>query len=159
MANKYPIALLSGVLCIKNDKYLLVQEREDKPYTRCKGKWTLPHGGYDKDGESIHDLAKRELLEETSGEADFSGRFIILEGFEKAQNKMIVMGIIWIANNWRKVSAEDSDEISKTKYFSEEELADMETEGQIRDNFPILDVVHSIKSREHKILRWDVIRD
>lgn len=50
---------------IKNNenKILLAKEKNDKPYEKAKGLWTLPAGKVET-GESLLDAAKREVKEE-----------------------------------------------------------------------------------------------
>lgn len=130
MKNILPIILLSGALIKDNNKYLLVQEARDKPYSKCKDKWTLPHGSYDKTGESILDLASREVLEETGGTVKFTGDHICLEGFSKTQNRVILICITLLGYGWKKIQERLEQEIKDVKYFTKEELIEM-TKGEI----------------------------
>lgn len=52
--------IVCGVVLQKDDKYLLVQERQPKAY----GKWNLPAGKVDE-GETLEQAAVREAKEET----------------------------------------------------------------------------------------------
>jgi len=58
----------------KGNKILLVHERRDKPYEKCKGLLSLPAGKVEK-GESLEEAVKREVKEET-GLSVISSRFV-----------------------------------------------------------------------------------
>ena len=55
---EYPIASV-GVVVIKDDKVLLAQRGKEP----ARGRWTIP-GGVIEVGETLHDAARREIMEE-----------------------------------------------------------------------------------------------
>ena len=59
------IKIVVGVVVIRDDKILMVQEAKQK----CYGQWNIPAGHLD-DGEYIFDAAKREAKEETGIDVD-----------------------------------------------------------------------------------------
>lgn len=155
--DNFQMVLLGSVL-IKNheNKYLLVQEAKDKKYSKCKDKWTLPHGGYDKLNESIEDLAKRELQEETGFSCTLTGRYVCIEGYSLLQNRLIVVNIVFEGKDAVKVQEPWVDEIKDMKYFSLEEICTMLREGQIRDDLPIDKIVKSFYGDGKGIIRWEL---
>jgi ADP-ribose pyrophosphatase YjhB (NUDIX family) len=154
MKNNLPIILLSGALIKDNNRYLLVQEAHDKTYSKCKDKWTLPHGSYDKQGESILDLASREILEETGGTVKFTGNHICLEGYSKIQNRVILICITHLAYGWEKIQERLDNEIKDVKYFIKEEIIEMHNRGEIRDDIPIITIIKAFEKEQRGIIRW-----
>lgn len=150
------IVLLSGVLCEDKGRYLLVQEAQDKPYSKCKDKWTIPHGSYDTEGESISDLAQRELLEETGGQAKLDGRIATIEGWNRVDNSVFLVCVTWYANKWEKIQERWSDEIKEIRFFSEAEIQELAGGGQIRDNIPVQEIITSFETNSSKIVRWNL---
>lgn len=148
--------LLSGALIKDNDKYLLVQEAKDKPYSKCQNKWTLPHGSYDREEESIIDLASREILEETGGTVKFTGDYICLEGFSKKQNRVILICITLLGYGWKKIQERLEKEIKDVRYFTKEELVEMEKRGDIRDDMPLIEIIDGLEKRNREMVRWEI---
>lgn len=154
--NHKKVILLSGVLCSKKGKYLMVQEAHDKPYSKCKGKWSLPHGGYDKQGESIKDLAIRELLEETGGKAALSGKYILVEGWDQKHSSLVLVSTIWEACKWKKIDERIVDEIKAMRFFSLKKIFKLIENNKIRDNFPIMKVINYFEGKLTGTIRWDI---
>ena len=147
--------LLGSILVVDDQKrYLLVQEARDKKYSKCKDKWTLPHGSYDKLGESISELAIRELLEETGLRCEFTGNYICVEGFSLSQNRIILLNVVFEGKSATKIQDYLHEEIKDIRYFSYKEIEAMLESGQIRDNIPIDKIIDSME-RKKSIVRWD----
>ncbi|HOU75534.1 MAG TPA: NUDIX hydrolase [Candidatus Dojkabacteria bacterium] len=157
--NKFTIILL-GAVFIKDDngKVLLVQEAQDKKYSKCKDKWTIPHGGYDKFGESIKDLVSRKLLEEAGFECQFTGNHLCVEGYDLRQKRIVLVSIIGEGRSAKKVQERLIDEIKDVRYFSESEIAEMIRNNQIRDNLPIDKIIEAFEDNSYEILRWELDR-
>jgi len=117
---------------------------------------TLPHGGYDVEHEKILDLAKRELLEETGGIADFDSRHICIEGWSKISDRLLLILIVLNANNWNKIQKRKGDEIKDVKFFTQEEIKQLADEGKIRDNLPVLEIINQFETEISEILRWNI---
>jgi ADP-ribose pyrophosphatase YjhB (NUDIX family) len=154
--DKIKVNLLSGVLISDNGRYLLIQEAKDKSYSKCKDKWTLPHGGYDVEHEKILDLAKRELLEETGGTADFDFKYICVEGWSSISDSLFLVLIVWQAVNWNKIQERRGDDTKDVKFFTKEEMKQLADEGKIRDNLPILEIINQFENKRTGILRWEI---
>lgn len=150
------VVLLSGVLCEKEGTFLLVQEAEDKPYSKCKDKWTIPHGSYDTEEESIRGLAKRELLEETGGTAVLDGRIVTIEGWDIYTKSVFLVCITWFATGWKKVQERWGDEIKNVQFFSKKEIQELKDRGQVRDDMPILDIINQFDENSGEIVRWEL---
>lgn len=146
---------LLGSILIEDDqqRYLLVQEAKDKKYSKCKDKWTLPHGSYDRLGESVSDLAIRELLEETGYKCELTGNYICVEGFSLTQNRIVLLDLIFEGKSPVKIQDFIHEEIKDIKYFSSAEIGTMFKAGQIRDNLPLNDIIESIKDKKN-LIRW-----
>lgn len=155
--NSLQMVLLAGNL-IRNDKneILLVQEARDKSYSKCKDKWTLPHGSYDKLNESVLDLAKRELLEESGFSCNYTGKYRCIEGYSETQNRILLISIIFEGKDAIKLQEPLADEIKDFRYFSIEEIKKMLIEGQIRDDTPIDKIFEAFDNDQSGIIRWNL---
>lgn len=81
--------IVGGIVC-KDDKYLLVQEAQEK----CYGKWNLPAGHLDPN-ESVFEGAKREIWEETGCSVEVQG--VCQIGNRKMENDIFVSVIFTTA--------------------------------------------------------------
>ena len=132
----------------------MVQEAKDKTYSKCKDKWTLPHGSYDREGEDSLGLVKRELLEETGGEASFDGRCIFVEGYSTLQNKILLVCATWYASDWKKIGERWTDEIKDVKFFSKEEISELISSNQVRDNLPVPEIIDQFEMGKNQLVKW-----
>ena len=73
------IKIVVGVVVVRDDKILMVQEAKQK----CYGKWNMPAGHLD-DGEYIFDAAKREAKEETGVDVELLN---VLQIFSTKDNR------------------------------------------------------------------------
>lgn len=76
------LPIVAGVVLKKDDKYLLVQEKQPRAY----GLWNLPAGRVDK-GDSIEETAVREAKEETGFEVKLVRKLDIFQESEKTPPK------------------------------------------------------------------------
>ena len=118
------IIVVGGVVK-KDNKYLLVQEAQEK----CYGKWNLPTGRLDP-GESVFDGAKREIFEECGYVVDLTGIAIIGNRVMPDNN---FMGIIFAAEIVSGSINYDPTEILDVKWFTYDEIVNMQDQLRSRD--------------------------
>ncbi len=126
------VSVVTGVLLTKDDKYLLVQEKNPRAY----GLWNLPAGRLEK-GVSIEDNAIKEAKEETGFDVKILkplGVFHFLP--EKPVFHPFLAEIIG-----GKLSVPE-DEILDAKWFTYDEILGLDKAGKIRDVW----VIKSIES-------------
>lgn len=117
--------IIVGGIIKKDDKYLLVQEAQEK----CYGKWNIPAGHLDSN-ETIFDGAKREIFEE-------SGFAVELTGIAQIGNK-VIKDNEWVSVifSTKIIDGEikfDSNEILDVKWFSYGEIMSMNNELRAYD--------------------------
>lgn len=115
-------AVVSACLIKKDNKYLLVQEAQQKVY----GLWNLPAGHVDK-GEKIREAAVREVKEETGYDVQLIKEISILH--EEATN---AVKHIFSANIIGGEILFQADEILDVKWLTFEEIKNINEDGKIR---------------------------
>lgn len=110
------VSILSSVLIVKDDKFLLVNAKVGAP----KGLWNNPGGHVDK-GETYEECAKREAFEETGYTVDI-GRLIGTYSWEREGKRSIKRvyetRIVDGSLNLPK------DEIEEARWFSKDDIID-----------------------------------
>ncbi len=99
----YPIPAV-GVVCWRGDEVLLIQ-RGRAPR---QGEWSIPGGKVER-GESLHDAARRELLEETGITAEIGGLIEVYEIIDSVFHYVLIdYGAKWLSGE--PLAADDADE-------------------------------------------------
>lgn len=117
---KYPepvksAIIVSGVVIKKEDKYLLVQERQEK----VRGLWNLPAGKVEE-GSTIYETAIKEAKEETGYDVKIIKKVGVFQeenepGVKHAYEAKIIGGELKFPK----------DEISDVKWFAKDEIVKM----------------------------------
>lgn len=115
-------AVVSACLIKKDNKYLLVQEAQQKAY----GLWNLPAGHVDK-GEKIREAAVREAKEETGYDVHLIKEIVILH--EEATN---AVKHIFSADIIGGEISFKADEILDVKWLTFEEVKTINDNKKIR---------------------------
>ncbi len=139
------IIIVGGVIK-KDNKYLLVQEAQEK----CRGKWNIPAGHLDPN-ETIFEGAKREIFEET-------GLNVELTGILRIENRVMTdnefMGIVFSTNIVGGEVKIDPREILDIKWFTYEEVLNMRDE--LRSDDLIIDAI--TQAENNNITNLDIIQ-
>ncbi len=99
----YPIPAV-GVVCWRGDEVLLIR-RGRAPR---QGEWSIPGGKVER-GESLHEAARRELLEETGVTAEIGGLIEVYEIIDAAFHYVLIdYRAIWLSGE--PVASDDADE-------------------------------------------------
>jgi NADH pyrophosphatase NudC (nudix superfamily) len=128
------VAVVAGCVLCEDDKYLLVQERDEAVY----GLWNLP-AGYVEQGESIEAAAVREAQEET-------GYFVALN------RKISVEHVspdrpVFHAFTARITTGElkpDLNELLAAQWFTLDEIHQMHRNNQLRNDWPVRAIEQSL---------------
>lgn len=116
------IGVVAGCVIKKDDKYLLVQEKQQKVY----GLWNLPAGHVDK-GETIEQAAVREVREETGYDVEL-GQVIDLYHYGLARPLLYAFqGTI----TGGELQVQE-DEILSARWFTREEIKQLGAENKLR---------------------------
>lgn len=122
------VHLGAGTL-IQNDsgEILLIQEGKE----HVRGKWNLPSGGYAKEDEeheeTIREAAIRETKEETGVEVQLKGLIgVYTRDAERTDTKNTLI-LFEAEKTGGKLDPNFDEEIIDVKYFSMEEISDLET--------------------------------
>lgn len=138
--------IVVGGLIEKDGKFLLVQEAKEK----CRGKWNLPAGRLTS-SETVLDGAKREILEETGCKVELTK---ILEIGNRIAENNVWLCIIFATTLLEENIVYDKNEILDVKWFSYEELLNMQNELRSYDL-----IINSILAFVHnKSVDIDVIK-
>jgi 8-oxo-dGTP diphosphatase len=112
----------------ESGEILLVQEGKE----HVKGQWNIPSGGYDGD-ETIEEAAKREAREETGLEVELEGVIgIYTRDAERKPDVKNVMIVFEATKTGGVLKSGYQDEILGVKYFSGEEIKDLELRFNIQ---------------------------
>lgn len=128
--------VIAGVLAVRGDKFLMVQEGQQKH----RGKWNFPVGSLE-DGESIITCAEREGKEETG----FDFKLLYLVGIYQGLNgKNSRLGFIFLSEI---IGGELSlsEEIIDVRWLSFAEIERLNQEGLLRAPY-ILRVIKDFKN-------------
>jgi NADH pyrophosphatase NudC (nudix superfamily) len=125
------VPVVAGCVIQKDDKYLLVQEKQQKAY----GLWNLPAGHVDE-GETLEVAARREALEET-------GFVVELDKKLEVEHPDISRPVLH-AYQAHILSGEltiNTKELLDVRWFTLEEIKRLQAAGKLRNDW----VVNSIK--------------
>ena len=130
--------IIVGGILKKDNKYLLVQEAQEK----CYGKWNIPAGHLDPN-ETIFDGAKREIVEE-------SGFNVNLTGIAYIANMVLpndeFIGVVFSTEIISGEIKYNKDEILDVKWFTLDEIKGMKDDLRIADW--IIDSVSAVENNE-----------
>lgn len=121
------VPIVAGCVLVRDGKYLLVQEKQEKAY----GQWNLPAGRVDV-GESIEDAAIRETREEAGFDVTLGDKISI----EHASSTRPVLH----AFKADIVGGEldfDPEELLDAKWFSLDEIKTLNSDGKIRNGWAL----------------------
>lgn len=125
------VPVVAGCVIQKDNKYLLVQEKQPKAY----GLWNLPAGHVDN-GETFEEAAMREALEETGFKVKLERK---LETVHPAVNRPVLH-----AYQARILSGDikfDPKELIAVQWFTLEEVEELKATKKLRNDW----VIDSIK--------------
>ena len=132
------VVMVSGII-EKNGKYLLVQEA----CKECYKKWSIPAGELDL-GESLTEGAAREIKEETGFDVEVTG--ICHIGSRKKVDDLFV-SIVFTTKILKEEIKLDEEEILDAKWFSYEEILQMESDLRSPDL-----IMHAITNTKNNII-------
>ena len=132
------VVMVSGII-EKNGKYLLVQEASKQ----CYKKWSIPAGELDS-GESLIEGAVREIKEETGFDVEVTG--ICQIGSRKLVDDIFV-SIIFTTKILKEEIKLDKEEILDAKWFSYEEILQMESNLRSPDL-----IIHAINNTKNNMI-------
>ena len=112
-----------GIVVFRGDEVLLV-ERAKPP---IRNRWSIP-GGAQEIGETVHEAALRELMEETSLEADLIGLIDVVDSITRDQDSRVQFHytLVDFAAEWRSGEAAAADDVGAVRWVP---LADLEAMG------------------------------
>ena len=116
------VGLVCGCVLKKDNKYLLVQEKQGKVY----GLWNLPAGYVDK-GETLQQAAKREAKEEVGYDVEVGELLLVVHDTAKESVKHAFRGTI--IGGDLKIQTE---ELLDAKQLTYEEVKALKSESKIR---------------------------
>jgi ADP-ribose pyrophosphatase YjhB (NUDIX family) len=128
------IGIVAGCVFKKDDKYLLVQEKQPKVY----GLWNVPAGYVDK-GEEIVDAAVREAKEESGYDVELDELIDIYHDTTKEPVKHIYRA--HIVGGALKIQ---EDEILDVKWLTYDEIKSLNGEHKLRARF-IFDAISKVE--------------
>jgi ADP-ribose pyrophosphatase YjhB (NUDIX family) len=132
------VVMVSGII-EKEGKYLLVQEA-CKP---CYKQWSIPAGELDS-GESISEGAIREIKEETGFDVEVTG--ICQIGSRKLVDDLFI-SIVFTTKILKEEINLDKEEILDAKWFSYEEILQMESDLRSPDL-----IIHAITNAKNNTI-------
>ena len=112
-----------GIVVFRGDEVLLV-ERTKPP---IRNRWSIP-GGAQEIGETVHEAALRELMEETGLEADVIGLIDVVDSITRDQDSRVQFHytLVDFAAEWRSGEAAAADDVVAVRWVP---LADLEAMG------------------------------
>ncbi len=112
-----------GIVVFRDDEVLLV-ERTKPP---IRNRWSIP-GGAQEIGETVHEAALRELMEETGLEADIIGLIDVVDSITRDQDSRVQFHytLVDFAAEWRSGEAAAADDVGAVRWV---QLADLEAMG------------------------------
>ena len=112
-----------GIVVFRGDEVLLV-ERTKPP---IRNRWSIP-GGAQEIGETVHEAALRELMEETGLEADIIGLIDVVDSITRDQDSRVQFHytLVDFAAEWRSGEAAAADDVGAVRWVP---LADLEAMG------------------------------
>ncbi len=112
-----------GIVVFRGDEVLLV-ERTKPP---IRNRWSIP-GGAQEIGETVHEAALRELMEETGLEADVIGLIDVVDSITRDQDSRVQFHytLVDFAAEWRSGEAAAADDVGAVRWVP---LADLEAMG------------------------------
>ncbi len=140
VSREYPPAPVAavGVVVVRDDGRLLLARRSNPP---AQGFWSLPGGGLEL-GESIHDAARREVLEECGVECVPRDVFhavdrIFYDGEGRVQYHYVIIEVL---AGWLSGEGEPASDASDVGWFTLDELPGLQlTPGVIEVVRALLD--------------------
>lgn len=128
----------------KGDKYLLA--RRGMSEVHMPGVWSIPGGKVDDDGETVNILQetlKREVLEEVGVEITDEIDLVYNNTFNRSDGASVV-GLTFLCH-WKSGEAEPLEDTSEVKWFTLEELLEMEdVEEFLRREIQALNEFHKL---------------
>jgi len=130
--------IIVGGVVKKDNKYLLVQEAQEK----CRGKWNIPAGHLDPN-ETIFDGAKREIFEE-------SGFNVDITGIASISNRVLpddeFLGIIFSTEIIDGEISINPNEILDIKWFTYDEILNMK--DQLRSDDLLIEAISNVENNK-----------
>ena len=127
------VGVVAGCILKKDNKYLLVQEKQPKVY----GLWNIPAGHVDK-GETIETAARREVKEETGYSVKLLEKIGIYHESIGRPVKHVFVAVI-IGGNL----IPQEDEILDAKWLSYEDIKMLNESGKLRASW-IWDIIKGL---------------
>lgn len=119
-------------------KYLLVKENK----AGVRGEWNIPSGGYEgREKETLKEAAVRETREETGLEVElegFIGFYTRAPEVNQGENALMVFEA---SMNSSQLDRKREGEISDAKFFSKEEIKDLDF------RFDILEIINDFEEK------------
>ncbi len=130
-----------GIVVFRGDEVLLV-ERAKPP---IRNRWSIP-GGAQEIGETVHEAALRELMEETSLEADLIGLIDVVDSITRDQDSRVQFHytLVDFAAEWRSGEAAAADDVVAVRWVP---LADLEAMGLWTETVRIIRRGQSMRTR------------
>lgn len=112
-----------GIVVFRDDSVLLV-ERSKPP---IRHRWSIP-GGAQEIGETVHQAALRELMEETGLEAELIGLIDVVDAITHDSDERVRFHytLVDFAAEWRAGDAAPGDDVGAVRWVA---LDDLENQG------------------------------
>ncbi len=124
MPRSYPDRPYVGVgIVVFRDESVLLVERAKPP---IRHRWSIP-GGAQEIGETVHQAALRELMEETGLEADLIGLIDVVDSITRDDDSRVRFHytLVDFAAEWRAGEAVAGDDASAVRWVTLAELEGM----------------------------------